>query len=216
MIIYIPIKHNSQRVHRKNFRVFDGEPLYKHTLLKYSNHRVFVDTDSQEIFDGIQNDNRLSHTKVYKRCDDRIGDNISVCLLLERFIKKFNIEEPFAQIHVTSPFLKETTLVDAYSKLYEGYDSIVSCNIHQSRFWRKENYGMCPINHNPMKLEQTQNLPATYEENSCFYIMEPNIIYSGNRIGRNPLFYPINKIESIDVDTEQDWVYATQISRIYN
>lgn len=216
MIIYIPIKHNSQRVHRKNFRVFNGEPLYKHTLLKYSNHRVFVDTDSQEIFDGIRNDNRLSHTKVYKRCDDRIGDNISVCLLLERFIEKFNIDEPFAQIHVTSPFLKETTLVNAYSKLHEGYDSIVSCNIHQSRFWRKENYGMCPINHNPVKLEQTQDLSAIYEENSCFYIMEPNIIYFGNRIGRNPLFYPINKIESIDIDTEEDWGYATQISRTYN
>lgn len=214
MIIYIPIKHNSQRVYRKNFRVFNSEPLYKHTLLKYSNHRVFVDTDSQEIFDGIRNDNRLSHVHVYKRCDDRIGDSVSVCLLLERFIKKFNIDEAFAQIHVTSPFLKETTLINAYSKLDEGYDSVVSCNIYQSRFWRKENYGMCPINHNPMKLEQTQDLPNLYEENSCFYIMEPNVIYFGNRIGRNPLFYPINNIESIDIDTEEDWDYATQINRI--
>ena len=44
--IFIPIKKDSQRVPGKNFRIFNGEPLYKHTLLKYSKDEVWVDTAS--------------------------------------------------------------------------------------------------------------------------------------------------------------------------
>ena len=52
--IFIPIKHNSQRVARKNFRRFGSEPLFKRTLLKFRGHQIFVDTDSQEIIDVIK------------------------------------------------------------------------------------------------------------------------------------------------------------------
>ena len=67
MIVFIPIKHNSQRVHRKNFRIFNGEPLYKHTLLKYTQDQVYVDTDSDEIYNEIKNDPRLYNITVFKR-----------------------------------------------------------------------------------------------------------------------------------------------------
>ena len=53
MNIFIPIKHISQRVPNKNFRIFNGEPLYKHTLLKFLDCNVFVDTDSEEIKNNI-------------------------------------------------------------------------------------------------------------------------------------------------------------------
>ena len=51
MIIYIPIKENSQRVPQKNFREFNGKPLWEHTIDKLKDFEVVVDTDSQEIFD---------------------------------------------------------------------------------------------------------------------------------------------------------------------
>ncbi len=49
MNVFIPIKHNSQRVPQKNFRLINEEPLYKHVLLKFSDFKVYVDTDSGEI-----------------------------------------------------------------------------------------------------------------------------------------------------------------------
>ena len=210
MIVFIPIKHNSQRVHRKNFRLFKGEPLYKHTLLKYTNDHVFVDTDSDEIYNGIKNDNRLKNVTVFKRRDYLIGDRVSVCELIKDFILRFNIKEPVAQIHVTSPFLLDTTLRTCYNMLY-NHDSVVSCNVHQVRFWRKESYGFCPVNHNPAKLEQTQDLPKYYEENSAFYIFEPSVLLkTGNRIGKNPYFYELKDPENIDIDTEEDWQKITR------
>jgi CMP-N-acetylneuraminic acid synthetase len=211
MIIFIPIKHNSQRVHRKNFRIFCNEPLYKHTLLKLKNHTVFVDTDSEEIIDEIHKDSRMKHVSAYKRNKLLIGHEISVCELIKDFIIRFDIKEPITQIHVTSPFLEIKTLEKAYNEL-ETHDSVASCNEIRSRFWRKETYGFCPVNHNPLKMEQTQDLPCLYEENSAFYMFYPDVIKTtGNRIGKNPKFYKTSYPENLDIDTEEDWKYALEI-----
>ena len=205
MIIFIPIKHISQRVPNKNFRIFNNEPLYKNTLLKFTQDEVWVDTDSDVIIDQIRKDERLNNINLIKRKKTLLGHKTSVCDLIIDFIKERQIAEPIVQIHVTSPFLKRETIIKAYKNI-NNYDSIVSCNLHQSRFWRKESYGYTPVNHNPIKLEQTQDLPTYYEENSAFYIFEPNVILaSGNRIGANPFFFPISRPENLDIDVEQDW-----------
>ena len=205
MIIYIPIKHNSQRVPRKNFRLFGKEPLYKHTLLKYTDEEVFVDTDSEEIYLGIKSDKRLTNVTAFYRDEKLVGDKISVCSLLENFILRFDIRKPVVQIHVTSPFLLKETVKEAY-RIVGDYDSVISCNTHQTRFWRKEEYGMCPVNHNPLKLEQTQDLPTVYEENSCFYIFKPEILLkTGNRVGISPFFFSVSEPENMDIDTETNW-----------
>jgi len=205
MIIFVPIKEISQRVPNKNFRMFGNEPLYKHTLLKLKNHNVFVDTDSKRLIEQINNDARLKHVHAYQRDQLLKGHHVSVCDLIKNFIIKKEIKEAIAQIHVTSPFLKVETLENAFLNIAQ-YDSVVSCNTYNSRFWRKEQYGFCPVNHNPLKMEQTQDLPKLYEENSSFYIFQPEVIIStGNRIGANPLFYPLTTPENLDIDTEEDW-----------
>lgn len=205
MKIFIPIKQVSQRVPRKNFRLFRGEPLYKHTLLKFTNHDIFVDTDSQEAIQQIKSDPRLSNVSAYKREESLCGHKVSVCDLIENFINKFSVKEPIVQIHVTSPFLTEELIEDAYN--YVGtHDSVISCNLHNSRFWRREQYGFCPVNHNPVKMEQTQDLPTLYEENSAFYIFTPEVLCrTGSRVGKNPYFYPISAPYNMDIDTEEDW-----------
>jgi CMP-N-acetylneuraminic acid synthetase len=206
MKIFIPIKQNSQRVPKKNFRIFRELPLYKHTLYKFRNHEIFVNTDSDEIINQIINDDNLSHVKYIRREKHLIGDTVSVCNLIEDFISKQNISEPFAQIHVTTPNLSEKTLVDAYEKI-KDYDSVISCEVYQNRFWAKEKYGFYPIFHNPLKLEQTQDLTELYKENSAFYIMRPEVfIKIKSRIGINPYFYNVDSTESMDIDTEADWL----------
>ena len=167
MIVFVPIKETSQRVPNKNFRMFGSEPLYKHTLLKLKNHNVFVDTDSKRLIKDISKDSRLKHVQVYERKQSLRGHHVSVCDLIKNFIIKKKVKETIAQIHVTSPFLKVETLENAFLNIAE-HDSVVSCNTYNSRFWRKEQYGFCPINHNPLKMEQTQDLPRIYEENSSF------------------------------------------------
>jgi CMP-N-acetylneuraminic acid synthetase len=212
MKIFIPIKHNSQRVPRKNFRFLNGEPLYKHVVLKYLSHDVYVDTDSEEILSELTTDRRFSKIKCYKRKKELTGDKISVCDLIKDFISRYDIVEPVVQTHVTSPFLRASILEEAYGFM-KTHDSVVSCNSYNSRFWKKEEYGYCPINHNPLKLEQTQDLPTLFEENSAFYIFEPEVVKaSGNRIGKNPYFFPMRYPCNIDIDTERDWEFVKEVS----
>lgn len=216
MKIFIPIKKNSQRVKEKNFRNFLNEPLYKHTLLKLKDFNVFVDTDSEEILSEIESDSRLFHVNGIRRRKDLVGDTVSVCDLVSSWIAEYKIQGNICQIHVTSPFLKVETLFKAMSKISKGFDSVVSCNEIQSRLWRNESYGFCPVNHNPALLEQTQDLPFYYEENSLFYIFDADYFSKTNmRIGKNPFFYKCTFPENIDIDTEDDWEKSLLISEKY-
>ena len=215
MKIFIPIKEVSQRVPKKNFRLFNDVPLYKHTLYKLKDFEVYVDTDSEEIIKQIGEDKDLSHVIAYKRSRPLVGHEVSVCDLISYFANTHcESNEVICQVHVTSPFLKTKTLTSALSIFDEGYDSVISCNSLQTRLWRKEEYGMCPINHNPMKLEQTQDLPTYYEENSLFYMFYSDIILdTGNRIGTKPYFYITKFPENLDIDTEDDWELINMVNK---
>lgn len=215
MKIFIPIKEISQRVPEKNFRLIEGIPLYKRCLYKLSLFDVYVDTDSEELIKSIREDNKLKNVTVYKRNEDLLGNEVSVCELINNFILEYcDSKTNICQLHVTSPFLEISTLHNAFRKLEEGYDSVVSCNNYQNRLWRKESYGYCPINHNPLKLEQTQDLPVYYEENSLFYIFNSDFFLKTKcRIGTNPYFYSCDYPENIDIDTEDDWKLVKSIVR---
>lgn len=208
--LFIPIKKHSQRVPGKNFRLLSsGVPLWRHTIEKFSDFKIFLDTDSDEVLNDCSN---YKHVTAYKRDNSLIGHDVSVCDLIEFCIKSNKLKGSLGQIHVTSPFLKTETLSNAFSYLKE-FDSIVSCNRSQIRLWRKEGYGYCPINHNPLKLEQTQDLPEYYEENSAFYIFDcENFLKSKSRIQINPYFYIIDYPESFDIDTEFDWKMLETLS----
>ena len=214
MIIFVPIKKLSQRVPNKNFREFSKLPLYKHVLMKLVSYRVFVDTDCEELIESIKSDTDLAHVTPFLRKNHLIGHQVSVCELIHNFLKQFNIKnEIICQMHVTSPFITEETIKKALEVIKgENFDSVVSCNVYQNRLWRKESYGYCPINHNPMVLEQTQDLPVYYEENSLFYMFSSNYFLTNkNRIGVKPYFYEIKYPENLDIDTEDDWKIAKQI-----
>ena len=215
MIIFVPIKEVSQRVPRKNFRHLNEVPLYKRCLYKLRDHQVFVDTDSSDIIENIQSDPKLQHVTPILRNMNLLGHNVSVCDLIKDFIITKKIKEKnICQLHVTSPFLATKTLEDAGKLMMSGHDSVVACNNYQNRLWRKEAYGFCPVNHNPLKLEQTQDLPVYFEENSLFYIFNTEFFLKTNcRVGSNPYFYVCNYPENVDIDTEDDWNLVKTLCR---
>ena len=214
MIIYIPIKENSQRVPQKNFRDFGGKPLWEHTIDKLKDFEVVVDTDSEEI---IKKCIDKKWVLPYYRPEHLRGDTVSVVDLIKNFFDKNPTEEIIVQLHVTSPFFDVKHLEEVKKKiLLYDYDSVFSVDVIQNRFWREENYGLVPINHNPMKLEQTQDLPKYYMENSYLYAFKQEVLEYGNRIGKNPSYLEVGFPYNLDIDTEQDWEIVNVINNLQN
>ena len=218
--IFIPIKENSQRVKCKNFREWGDKTLWRHTVDRYAlspfGCEVYIDTDSEEILEECKD---IKNVTAYRREDHLVGDKVSVCDLIKNFANKFPEIEVACQIHVTNPFLDECKIFNAfniYNDKNNVYDSIFSCNSVKSRFWRMEDHGITPINHNPMNLIQTQDLPEYLEENSCFYLFSTKYIKeTGCRIGKNPLPVVINFPQNLDIDTEDDWELCLSIRKKY-
>lgn len=203
MIIYIPIKENSQRVPRKNFREFQGKPLWEHTIDKLKDFQLVVDTDSHQIIDSCKSKNWVT---TYLRPEELQGDKVSVVDLLKNYFKDSDPNLWILQLHVTSPFLQVEMIKELRDNVTkEKIDSAFSVDVIQNRFWRDEKYGLVPVNHNPMKLEQTQDLPAYYMENSSFYLFKRSVLDYGNRIGKHPKPIELKFPQNIDIDTEQDW-----------
>lgn len=207
--LFIPIKEKSERVPNKNFRMLsNGKKLWESFVEKFSDFKIYIDTDSDEI---LEESKKYSNVISYPRSESLIGHDVSVCELIRFCVDKFDMSDTLCQAHVTSPFLKPSTVRNALSYM-NRFDSVVACNVVQTRFWRKEKYGYCPVNHNPFKLEMTQNLPEFYEENSAFYIFNVSDFKKNNsRIGVNPYFYEIGYPENLDIDTEDDWNLVVSI-----
>ena len=195
--IFIPIKKISQRVPNKNYRDFNGIPLWEHTIRKFHDFSIYVDTDDPELVEELK---LYQNVTAYLRPKNLIGHEISVCKLIQNWIENFEPTGFLFQIHVTNPFFNPKTLMNSLERI-ENHDSIMSCTSHQTRFWYKN----MPINHDPDNLIQTQNLTPLYEENSLFYGFSKELGLEGKRIGKNPLFYLTEKFESLDIDTEEDW-----------
>ena len=112
---------------------------------------------------------------------------------------------------MANPFLSENTIIKAVKQYNTKKLPVFSANLIKSRLYDQNIY---PINHDIKHLIQTQDLPPIYEENSCFYIFKKaEFLVNKSRIFKNSLPYVINKIESIDIDTEEDWNLAETISK---
>jgi N-acylneuraminate cytidylyltransferase len=63
-------------------------------------------------------------------------------------------------------------------------------------------------------LIRTQELPPLLEENSCIYIFSREVFTKRkNRIGYNPLLYPVNPYEAVDIDEMIDFDIAEYLMK---
>lgn len=217
VVALLPMKANSSRVKGKNFRDLAGKPLFRwilDTLLSIDLiDQIVINTDAQDLLEQnhLPVDKRIA---IRKRKEEICGDDVSMNLVLQDDINNVN-SKIYLMTHTTNPFLKKETLVKAIqmfadAKEKKGIDSLFSVNKHQTRFYRKD---CSPINHDPNNLIPTQNLEPWFEENSNLYLFtKDSFVATGARIGLHPMIFETNKIESIDIDTPEDWDLASLVA----
>ncbi len=203
----VPMRHHSQRVPGKNYRPLAGKPLYQHiieTLLAVPEiDTVMVDTDSEPVMDGVR---RLFPTvKLIRRPEHLRADDVPMNEILLHDTAQVDAEF-YLQTHSTNPLLKSATISQGIQKFfaeYPKYDSLFSVTRLQTRLYFQDGRA---INHNPLELIQTQDLPPVYEENSCLYLFtRENLARKHHRIGDKPLMFEIDADEAWDIDEELDF-----------
>jgi len=210
MKFFIIIKEHSERVANKNFLDLGGKPLYKHLLDKLKGEDVFIDTDSEKLYESLKN----SEVTCYKRSTECINLEVDSSFkvspalkMIGNFLEKYVTDENEIIVtpHVTSPFIKLSTIKNAAEKLNEGCDSVLACTEHKEFAYFKGK----PVNFNPEVIQKTQDLEPVIMGNGAFFIFTKKIFKeNNNRTGQNPYFYPITFPESVEIDNEPDFKLA--------
>jgi len=203
------MKHHSERVPRKNMRDFCGKPLFHwivESLLesKYINE-IIINTDSEEIAKSAA---RNFEVTIHMRPEHLLTINKNEANQIMEYDLSITKGEYFLQTHSTNPLLRTKTIdssIEAYFK-NKNHDSLLSVTEWKTRLYFQDGK---PINHNPEKLIKTQELPIVYEENSCIYIFSrAGFFKNKNRVGKSPFLFPLEKMESVDIDEEYDFQFA--------
>lgn len=216
IVALLPMKLNSTRVPSKNFKNLCGKPLCEwivNSLIASNRFEyIVINTDAREALKNtaIYPDKRIL---IRDRPVEICGDEVSMNLVIGDDLENVDADIYF-MTHTTNPLLRPDTIgaaIDAYveAKRTSNIDSLFSVNKYQARFYDSNTK---PLNHDLMNLIPTQNLEPWYEENSNFYIFtKQSFEASGGRIGLNPMMFEMDKSESIDIDTQEDWNLAARL-----
>jgi len=204
IVVLVPMRHHSERVPGKNYRLLNGKPLYAHiieTLLAVPEvSKIVVDTDSPVILEGLRKD--YPQVGTIERPEHLRAGTIPMneILLHDTALEPADL---YLQTHSTNPLLRAETLSAAIKALrdnYPAYDSLFGVTRLQTRLWDQL---ARPINHNPAILLRTQDLPPTYMENSCVYLFTRQTLEQRrNRLGERPYMFEVSAAEAWDIDEE--------------
>ena len=218
IVALLPMKANSERVKGKNFKDFNGKPLFKWILDMLLSveliDTVVINTDAKEILlaNGLSNTERVL---IRDRHMDLCGDKVSMNLVLADDIANVDADI-YLMTHTTNPFLSADTTIRAIEKFKiaherESYDSLFTVDRIQTRFYRADGSA---VNHDPDNLIRTQDLEPWFEENSNLYLFTRESFKATNaRIGLKPVLFESPKFESVDIDNQADWDFALIVSK---
>lgn len=202
------MKGHSERIPNKNIRIIAGKPLYYWIMETLSKSKyigkIVINTDSDIIAETVS---KIFNVTILRRPDYLLGDMVSIQPLIAYDLSQTN-DEYYLQTHCTNPMLKTETIDNAIELFFSQneYDSLFSVTPVKTRFYWPDGTG---INHDPKVLIRTQDLEPIYEENSCFYLFsrQTNLKFK-NRLGSKPMMYPIDRIESADIDDWEDFLWT--------
>ena len=218
IVALLPMKANSVRVKGKNFREFCGKPLFRwilDTLLAVEEiDQIIINTDARHILaeNGLNATDRIA---IRDRKPEICGDHVSMNLVLADDVANVPADL-YLMTHTTNPLVSADTIRKAIgafmdAKAANKADSLFTVNKVQSRFYRAD---CSPVNHDPNHLIPTQDLEPWFEENSNLYLFTAESFAKNKaRIGKKPIMYEGACFESVDIDTPEDWEFATIAAR---
>lgn len=210
IVAFIPIKLNSLRLKNKNVLDLAGHPLcwyIANTLLSVDKiDEVYVYCSTEKIIEYMP-----KGIKFLKRDTHLDGEYVKGAEIYSSFINEID-SDIYVLAHATSPFISRSSIDNALSKVLSGkYDSAFTAKKIQNFVW----YNNLPLNYKLEDVPRTQDLEPVWEETSAFFVFNKNLFLETNRrIGFVPYLQEVKGIETIDIDTKEDFILANAYASI--
>ena len=210
---YVTVRLNSKRVPKKSIKKIGGSSLVNIAITKLNqitplNEIILYCSD-----ESVQNyiDEGLNY-KFIKRNKKLDGDFITFNEILDTVIDEIKTKY-LLFFSVTSPFIKVSTIEDMIDNINSGeFDSSFLAEHVNGFCW----YNNQPLNYDPTNVCRTQDLSPVIVENSGLYIFSVDLYKKyKRRIGFNPYIKLVDKVESWDIDTIDDFKIAEIIGKEY-
>jgi len=209
---FIPCRLGSTRLgFDKQLSPFAGTTLLdikvSQLLSSYKINEIILSTDDERIFEKYKNNNKV---KVYER-DPALLNNTDSNSLIEVMLK--HITEGYVLLtFCTTPFFNEyNQIIDFYNN--NDCDSVLTARKIGSFVMDGNNILNYKRTDTNDAWPRTQELPLWYELDSAVEpFMHIDIMKECNdRKGNNPAYYLTNALQSIDIDTIDEWNLAEDI-----
>ncbi|WP_296861754.1 cytidylyltransferase domain-containing protein [uncultured Methanobrevibacter sp.] len=213
ILVVIPARGGSKRIHRKNIRLLADKPLisYAIDIAKSSKYvdDVVVSTEDSE----TASISEKFGASVVRRSPDLAGDQIPVDpVVYDATVQKekiaFDEYDIVITLQTTSPLLKTETLDKAIEK-FENFDvdTVISVvgNKHLSWGFNEKDNRYFPLYSERLSL---QHLPMEYVETGGIFATRRSFITPNSRLGNNVDLIEISQEESINIVSYEDWWVA--------
>ena len=209
----VPVRAGSQRVKNKNTKPFADSNLLKiklETLKKISMiDNIVVNSDSDEMLDIA-----LSYgVSTHKREEYYASSECDNSEFFKHIAETTNSDYILCS-HVTSPLISAETYFSCVDKfMNSNIENLVTVCDVKDHMWLDGK----PLNYNPSESPNSQDLPdivgVTY---GISILSKDDMVKHKNVITDNPYFYRLDEIESIDIDTEFDFMVAEYVYKKVN
>ena len=213
----MPTRKGSQRVIDKNTRPFAGKDggLLRHKLEQLLQmetvHEIVLSTNDEICIDiATSMQGNLEKLVIDNRPDHLCLDTTNLSDLIA-YVPSVVTGDHIIWGHVTTPFADASVydrgVTNYLDGLQQGFDSLVS--VEKFRNFLLDEQGKVVNNTTPIAWPRTQDLQTLYEINHVMFITSKQIYQQeGNRLGAKPFLFEMDKMESFDVDWEEDFKVA--------
>lgn len=211
VVAFLPVKESSTRVTNKNTKLFNGKPLFHYTLEKLNKCKfideIYLDSESESIFESAK---YIPHKRL-KRDFNLANNKTDGHKLFHNEALQVPDADIYIQILCTSPFIKVETIkkgVEIIEKA-NNYDSVVLVKSEKLYTWTdgKPNYDLQAI-------PNSFDIDDIVVETMGLYITNnKTAIERKRRFGEKPFLLEASKIESVDINYPEDFIFAEFIQK---
>ncbi len=221
---FLPTRLGSLRVKNKNTKPFadiaGGLVELKLMQLKECaniDEILFSSNDPECLSIATFYSKKNSKIKIDKRPDELCLDTTNLQDLIA-YVPTITNAEHIVWGHVTTPLVNGNDYDEAvekyFSSLQDGYDSLIG--VQEFKNFLLNEKGDVVNNNTPLKWPRTQDLKVLYEINHSMFISSRKVYSNKNRVGNYPYLHNMDKIKSVDIDWEDDFVIAEYMYKHLN